>query len=77
MAERSPYSDTMNLPRTDFPMRASLPAREPERLAEWRAEDVYGRLRRERTGRRRFTLHDGPPYANGDIHMGTAMNKIL
>jgi isoleucyl-tRNA synthetase len=77
MAERSPYSDTMNLPRTDFPMRASLPEREPMRLAAWREEDLYGRLRRARAGRRRWVLHDGPPYANGEIHVGTAMNKIL
>jgi len=77
MAERSPYSETMNLPRTDFPMRASLPEREPAWLAAWRAEDLYGRLRRARAGRARWILHDGPPYANGDIHVGTALNKIL
>ena len=77
MAERSPYSDTMNLPRTDFSMRASLPAREPERLAAWHSEGLYERLRRARAGRREWVLHDGPPYANGDIHIGTAMNKIL
>jgi isoleucyl-tRNA synthetase len=77
MAHKSPYSETMNLPRTEFPMRAQLPEREPERLAQWQAEDLYGRLRRARAGRPRWVLHDGPPYANGDIHVGTALNKIL
>ncbi len=71
------YGDTVNLPRTPFPMRAGLPEQEPRRLETWRRLDVYGRLRRERAGRRRWVLHDGPPYANGDIHMGTALNKIL
>ncbi|MBX6377794.1 MAG: isoleucine--tRNA ligase, partial [Clostridia bacterium] len=67
----------MNLPRTAFPMRANLPEREPEFQAFWAREDVYGQLRRERAGRPRFILHDGPPYANGQIHIGTALNKIL
>ncbi|MBV8972204.1 MAG: isoleucine--tRNA ligase [Sphingomonadaceae bacterium] len=65
------------LPKTDFPMRAGLAEAEPKWLARWRAEDVYGTLRKQREGRERFILHDGPPYANGDLHVGHAMNKIL
>jgi isoleucyl-tRNA synthetase len=71
------YRDTVFLPRTDFPMKAGLSAAEPEWLARWAAEDVYGQLRAQRAGRERFILHDGPPYANGDLHVGHAMNKIL
>jgi isoleucyl-tRNA synthetase len=71
------WSDTLNLPRTDFPMRARLPEREPAMQERWRREQLYERLRSERSGRPRFVLHDGPPYANGQIHIGTAMNKIL
>ena len=71
------YRDTVFLPRTDFPMKAGLSAAEPSWLARWAAEDVYGQLREQRAGRTRFILHDGPPYANGDIHMGHAMNKVL
>ncbi len=71
------YKDTLNLPHTDFPMRANLPQREPEMLAHWDAIDVYQLIRKARSGRPRFTLHDGPPYANGDIHIGHAVNKIL
>lgn len=71
------YDKTVNLPRTDFPMRANLPQREPEIQASWRDGDVYGRLRRLRTGRPKFIVHDGPPYANGTIHIGHALNKIL
>src|SRR5438105_9517154 len=71
------WKDTVNLPRTDFPMKASLPASEPETLARWLAMDLYGRLRDARRGAPKFILHDGPPYANGDIHLGTALNKIL
>ncbi len=71
------YSATVFLPKTDFPMRAGLAEAEPKWLARWAAEDVYGTLRRTRAGRTRFILHDGPPYANGDIHMGHAMNKVL
>ncbi|QYE36089.1 isoleucine--tRNA ligase [Polymorphobacter sp. PAMC 29334] len=71
------YRDTVFLPRTDFPMKAGLSAAEPAWLARWAAEDVYGQLRAQRAGRTRFILHDGPPYANGDIHMGHAMNKVL
>jgi isoleucyl-tRNA synthetase len=75
--DRVDYRDTMNLPRTDFPMKAGLPTQEPKRLAAWQAADVYGELRRRRRGRPRWVLHDGPPYANGDIHMGTTLNKVL
>ena len=71
------YSETLFLPRTDFPMRAGLPQKEPELLARWRSLDLYGRLRAAAKGRPRFILHDGPPYANGNIHIGTALNKIL
>jgi isoleucyl-tRNA synthetase len=71
------YSETLFLPKTDFPMRAGLPQKEPEILARWRSQDLYGRLRAAAIGRPRFTLHDGPPYANGNIHIGHALNKIL
>ncbi len=71
------YKPTLNLPRTDFPMRANLAQREPQRLARWQTLDLYGRLRRERAGQPKFVLPDGPPYANGDIHIGHAVNKIL
>ncbi len=71
------YKHTLNLPHTDFPMRGNLAKREPAMLAEWEAADRYGALRRHCAGRPRFILHDGPPYANGDIHIGHAVNKIL
>ncbi|HHU30427.1 MAG: isoleucine--tRNA ligase [Bacillota bacterium] len=71
------YSQTLNLPKTDFPMRAKLPEREPEILKKWQEEDIYGKARARRRGCQKFILHDGPPYANGDIHLGTAMNKVL
>jgi len=71
------YKATLNLPRTDFPMKASLPQREPEMLQRWQAMDLYGLIRRQAQGRPRFVLHDGPPYANGHIHLGHALNKIL
>jgi isoleucyl-tRNA synthetase len=71
------YKATLNLPRTDFPMRANLPEREPERLRRWDALDLYQRIRAKGQGRIRWILHDGPPYANGHIHMGTALNKVL
>ncbi|CAN5817539.1 isoleucine--tRNA ligase [soil metagenome] len=70
------YKETLNLPQTAFPMRGSLPQREPEMLARWLERDLYGRLRRERAGRERWVLHDGPPYANGHIHLGHAVDKI-
>jgi isoleucyl-tRNA synthetase len=71
------WKETVNLPRTDFPMKANLPTSEPETLARWNAIDLYGKIRARRAGAPKFVLHDGPPYANGNIHMGTAMNKIL
>src|ERR1051325_4170720 len=71
------WKDTVNLPRTDFPMKASLPSSEPQTLARWAEMDLYGQIREKRRGAPKFVLHDGPPYANGNIHMGTALNKIL
>jgi isoleucyl-tRNA synthetase len=71
------YSETLFLPKTDFPMRAGLPQKEPELLARWAKLDLYGALRAAAKGRPRFVLHDGPPYANGNIHIGHALNKIL
>ncbi|MCJ2113166.1 isoleucine--tRNA ligase [Methylobacterium sp. E-025] len=71
------YSKTLYLPQTDFPMRAGLPTREPLLLERWSTTDLYGQLRAQAAGRPKFVLHDGPPYANGNIHIGTALNKIL
>ncbi|MEA2830658.1 MAG: isoleucyl-tRNA synthetase, partial [Bradyrhizobium sp.] len=71
------YSKTLFLPQTEFPMRAGLPQREPEILARWNEIGLYGRLREKAAGRTKFVLHDGPPYANGHIHIGHALNKIL
>jgi isoleucyl-tRNA synthetase len=71
------YRDTVFLPRTDFPMRGDLPKREPQILARWQAMGLYDRLRAQSRGRPAFMLHDGPPYANGNIHIGHALNKIL
>jgi isoleucyl-tRNA synthetase len=71
------YSETLFLPQTDFPMRGGLPQKEPEILAHWQKTDLYGELRAQSKGRDKFVLHDGPPYANGPIHIGTALNKIL
>lgn len=71
------WRDTVFLPKTDFPMKAGLAAKEPAILERWAKIGVYDRLREQRKGRERFILHDGPPYANGDLHMGHAMNKIL
>ncbi|MEM9233082.1 MAG: class I tRNA ligase family protein, partial [Pseudomonadota bacterium] len=71
------YRHTMFLPETDFPMRAGLPKKEPEMLKRWAAMDLYGKIREASKGREQYTLHDGPPYANGHIHMGTALNKVL
>ena len=73
----SDWKDTLNLPKTDFPMKANLPTSEPETLARWSAMNLYGKLREARAGAPKFVLHDGPPYANGSIHIGTALNKIL
>jgi len=71
------YKDTLNLPSTSFPMKASLPLREPDMLAQWRASRLYEKIRTARSGAKRFILHDGPPYANGHLHCGHALNKIL
>ena len=71
------YRDTVFLPKTDFPMKAGLPAKEPGILARWEEGDLYGKLRAARAGREKFILHDGPPYANGNIHIGHALNKVL
>ena len=71
------YNKTINLPKTDFPMRAGLPKREPEMLKRWQEQDVYNELLKKNEGKPLFNLHDGPPFSNGGIHMGTAMNKAL
>jgi len=71
------YKDTLNLPRTDFPMKANLASREPELLKMWDETRLYRQIQRSRKDRELFVLHDGPPFANGDVHMGTALNKIL
>lgn len=71
------YKDTLCLPRTDFPMKGNLSRREPDMLRRWQEQDIYARLRQDRAGRQKYILHDGPPYANGDIHIGHAVNKIL
>src|SRR5690606_19733181 len=71
------YKSTVNLPKTDFPMKANLTQREPIILERWEEIDLYGRMREEAAGRPKFVLHDGPPYANGDLHAGTALNKVL
>ena len=67
----------INLPKTAFSMKANLPIREPEILKLWKKINLYKQLRNSRKGEEKFVLHDGPPYANGNIHMGTALNKIL
>jgi len=71
------YRNTVFLPATDFPMRGDLPKKEPAMLARWEAMDLWGKLRAASKGRQKFILHDGPPYANGHLHIGTALNKIL
>ena len=71
------YKDTLFLPKTDFPMRAGLPKREPDWLAHWEKIGLYERQREQASGREPYELHDGPPYANGDLHLGHAVNKIL
>jgi len=71
------YKDTLNLPRTDFAMKADLVTREPERLKKWQAAKLYEKIQASREGKEKFVLHDGPPFANGDVHIGTALNKIL
>ncbi|MBD0415708.1 isoleucine--tRNA ligase [Oryzicola mucosus] len=76
-SEKLDYSKTLNLPQTDFPMRAGLPEKEPATVARWQKMDLYKRLRESAAGREKYVLHDGPPYANGNIHIGHALNKIL
>jgi len=75
--QKADYRDTVFLPKTDFPMRGSLPQKEPELLARWKTMGLYKLLREQSKGREKFILHDGPPYANGNIHIGHALNKIL
>ncbi|MCI0467353.1 MAG: class I tRNA ligase family protein, partial [Beijerinckiaceae bacterium] len=78
LAETTPdYSKSLFLPRTAFPMRGSLPQKEPELLARWKQIGLYARLTGAGRGKAKFVLHDGPPYANGNIHTGHALNKIL
>ena len=77
MGKSKSYKETLNLPRTDFDMRARLLEKEPAIQARWAAQDLYGQVRRARAGAERFILHDGPPYANANIHMGQALNKVL
>jgi isoleucyl-tRNA synthetase len=76
-AATTDYSKTLYLPETDFPMRAGLPQKEPEWIARWDAENLYKELRKDAAGRPKYVLHDGPPYANGTLHIGHALNKIL
>ena len=77
MTEQKDYKDTVFLPKTDFPMKAGLPQKEPGILARWEEQGLYHKLREARAGREKFILHDGPPYANGDMHIGHALNHIL
>src|SRR6187200_1632991 len=71
------WKDTLNLPRTSFPMKANLPATEPAVIARWDELRLYEQIRARRANARKYVLHDGPPYANGDVHIGHALNKIL
>src|SRR6266403_5667041 len=71
------YKETLNLPRTDLPVKANLATREPELLKKWEERQLYQQIQQSRKDRELFVLHDGPPFANGDVHMGTALNKIL
>src|SRR6059036_1961941 len=71
------YKNTLNLPKTDFPMKADLETREPQRLERWQSASLYQQIQKQRDGAEKFVLHDGPPFANGDVHIGTALNKIL
>jgi len=77
MSDKSDYKDTLNLPKTKFPMKADLPRREAVLLREWQEKDIYRLIRKKSEGRPKYILHDGPPYANGDIHIGHALNKTL
>ena len=71
------YKKTLNLPSTKFAMKANLPQREPQQLKEWEEKKIYEKLREQSKDKKLFILHDGPPYANGHLHMGHAINKIL
>jgi len=71
------YKETLNLPKTDFPMKADLAQREPLEVSQWQKQGLYHKIRQQALGRKKFILHDGPPYANGEIHIGHAVNKIL
>ena len=77
MTQEQSYKETLNLPQTPFPMRGDLPRREPEWLEQWEKENLYASIRKKSAGRAKYVLHDGPPYANGPIHIGHALNKIL
>lgn len=76
-AQEKEYNETLNLPKTDFPMRGGLPQKEPELLKQWEEADLYQKVQASRAGKPKFILHDGPPFANGDIHLGHSLNKIL
>ncbi len=71
------YDDTLFLPKTSFPMRAGLSKKEPEMLKQWEKDRIYEKVMKRKKGNKVFILHDGPPYANGKIHIGTAYNKVL
>ena len=71
------YNKTLNLPKTDFQMRASLPQKEPKMVSDWEEQGLYKKIIEKNAGKPTYVLHDGPPYANGDIHLGTALNKVL
>src|ERR1700741_1832854 len=77
MTSSTDLKSTLNLPKTDFPMKANLPQSEPRRIEAWTRDDLYGKVREARKGGSPFVLHDGPPYANGDVPLGTALNKVL
>ena len=71
------YNDTLNLPKTEFPMRGNLPTKEPEILKYWEDLDIYEKVLEKNKNKPSYVLHDGPPYANGNIHLGHAVNKVL
>lgn len=71
------YNKTLNLPETEYPMRGNLPTKEPAMIQKWDDDELYKKILKKNEGRPSYVLHDGPPYANGDIHLGTALNKIL
>ena len=71
------YRDTLNLPQTDLSMKAGLATKEPELLSYWNSIDLYSKIREQNKGKTQYILHDGPPYANGDIHLGHSVNKVL